>query len=70
MDGLVVMIDSVLGTDGGVRMTGGGFGGYIVALVPTAMVEQVKAVVNSRYEKEFGLAPSIYLCTATQVAFR
>jgi galactokinase len=70
MDGLVDMIDSVLGTNGGVRMTGGGFGGCVVALVPTAMVEQVKAVVNSRYEKEFGLAPNIYLCTATQGAFR
>jgi galactokinase len=70
MDGLVAMIDSVLGTKGGVRMTGGGFGGCVVALVPTAMVEQVKDVVNSRYEKEFGLAPSIYLCNATQGAFR
>lgn len=70
MDGLVDMIDSVLGTNGGVRMTGGGFGGCVVALVPTAMVEQVKDVVNSRYEKEFGLAPSIYLCSATQGAFR
>ncbi len=70
MDGLVEMIDSVLGVEGGVRMTGGGFGGCIVALVPTSMVEQVKDVVNSRYEKEFGLSPSIYLCIATQGAFR
>ncbi len=70
MDGLVEMIDSVLGTDGGVRMTGGGFGGCVVALVPTALVESVKDVVNSRYEKEFGLKASIYQCTATQGAFR
>ena len=70
MDGLVEMIDSVLGTDGGVRMTGGGFGGCVVALVPTAMVELVKDVVNSRYEKEFGLKASFYLCIATQGAFR
>lgn len=70
MDGLVEIIDSVLGVNGGVRMTGGGFGGCVVSLVPTAMVEQVKDAVNSRYEKEFGLAPSIYLCTATQGAFR
>ncbi len=70
MDGLVEIIDRVIGTKGGVRMTGGGFGGCVIALVPAAMVEQVKAVVNSRYEKEFGLAPSIYLCTATQGAFR
>ncbi|MCJ8292939.1 MAG: galactokinase [Colwellia sp.] len=70
MDGLVEMIDSVLGTKGGVRMTGGGFGGCVVALVPTALVEQVKDVVNSNYEKEFGLKPSIYLCNASQGAFR
>ena len=70
MDGLVEMIDRVLSTDGGVRMTGGGFGGCVVALVPTAMVEQIKDVVNNNYEKEFGLKPSIYLCTATQGAFR
>ncbi|WP_057831462.1 galactokinase [Colwellia sp. TT2012] len=70
MDGLVAMIDGVLGSKGGVRMTGGGFGGCVVALVPTALVEQVKDVVNSRYEQEFGLKPSIYLCIATQGAFR
>ncbi|ALO34919.1 galactokinase [Colwellia sp. MT41] len=70
MDGLVDMIDGVLGSKGGVRMTGGGFGGCVVALVPTALVEQVKQVVNNNYEKEFGLKPSIYYCTATQGAFR
>jgi galactokinase len=70
MDGLVEMIAGVLGTNGGVRMTGGGFGGCVVALVPTDMVERVKTVVNSRYEKEFTLTPSIYLCSATQGAFR
>lgn len=70
MDGLVNIIDSVLGTSGGVRMTGGGFGGCVVALVPKPMVEQVKNVVNSRYEEEFSLKPSFYLCTATRGAFR
>jgi galactokinase len=69
MDGLVAIIDSVLGTSGGVRMTGGGFGGCVVALVPITMVEQVNDVVNSRYEKEFKLKPSVYLCSATQGAF-
>ena len=70
MDGLVEIIDSVLGSNGGVRMTGGGFGGCVVALVPADLVEQVKEVVNSRYEEEYFLKPSIYLCTATQGAFR
>jgi len=70
MDGLVEMIDGVLGVEGGVRMTGGGFGGCIVALVPTGLVAQVKDVVNNNYEKEFGLKPSIYHCMATKGAFR
>ena len=70
MDGLVEMIDEVLGDKGGVRMTGGGFGGCVVALVPNNLVMQVNEVVNNKYERQFGLKPSIYLCTATQGAFR
>jgi len=70
MDGLVDMIDGVVGDEGGVRMTGGGFGGCVVALVPTELVAQVEYVVNNKYESAFGLTPSIYLCTATQGAFR
>ncbi len=70
MDGLVAMIDKVLGSEGGVRMTGGGFGGCIVALVPTSLVERVENVVINNYENDFGLKPSIYHCSATQGAFR
>lgn len=70
IDGLVEMIDEVLGDKGGVRMTGGGFGGCVVALVPNYLVTQVTDVVNNQYERQFGLKPSIYLCTATQGAFR
>ena len=70
MDGLVAIIDNLLGTKGGVRMTGGGFGGCVVALVPSAMVAELTDVVNNHYPQQFGLKPSIYLCTATQGAFR
>jgi galactokinase len=70
MDGLVDIIDSVLGINGGVRMTGGGFGGCVVALVPTTMVTKLTEVVNSQYPQQFTLKPSIYLCTATKGAFR
>lgn len=45
MDGLVKIIDSVLGVEGGVRMTGVGFGGCVVALVPAHMNKHVKSVV-------------------------
>lgn len=70
MDGLVKMIDHVLADKGGVRMTGGGFGGCVVALVPSNLVARVNEVVNNQYENQFGLKPSVYLCTATQGAFR
>ena len=70
MDGLVAMIDSVLGTKGGVRMTGGGFGGCVVALVPNNLVTKVTDIINNKYEQEFGLTASIYHCTTSQGAFR
>ncbi|WP_407247121.1 hypothetical protein [Klebsiella aerogenes] len=37
-------------TGGGVRMTGGGFGGCIVALIPEALVEKVQQAVAAQYE--------------------
>jgi len=70
MDGLVDMVAKVIGIKGGVRMTGGGFGGCVVALVPTELVTDVIETVNCNYENSFGLKPSIYHCTATQGAFR
>ena len=70
VDFLVEIIDSVLGKEGGVRMTGGGFGGCVVALVPTVMIAELTDVVNREYPQKFDLKPSIYLCTATQGAFR
>jgi galactokinase len=70
IDGLVEMIGDVLGDKGGVRMTGGGFGGCVVALVPHELVPQIESVITNTYESQFGLTPDIYLCTATQGAFR
>lgn len=70
MDGLVAMIDEVLGSQGGVRMTGGGFGGCIVALTPTSLIEQLTEKVEKEYPNQFGLEPSIYVCSASQGAFR
>ncbi|NQY36604.1 MAG: galactokinase [Alteromonadaceae bacterium] len=70
MDGLVDIIDEAVGSHGGVRMTGGGFGGCVVALVPESMVTELTGIVNKVYPQQFGLTPSIYLCKATQGAFR
>lgn len=64
IDLLVEMVKEVIGEEGGVRMTGGGFGGCIVALVPPKLVERVTSVVQERYQRETGLKESIYVCKA------
>ena len=69
IDYLVEIIGEVLGKSGGVRMTGGGFGGCVVALVPSDKVEAVKQVVADKYSDETGYSADIYVCTATQGAF-
>ena len=69
IDYLIEIIGEVLGETGGVRMTGGGFGGCVVALVPTDSVDAVKQVVADKYFDETGYKADIYVCTATQGAF-
>ncbi|MBA8783894.1 galactokinase [Aeromonas caviae] len=62
IDALVDMIKEIIGSRGGVRMTGGGFGGCVVALVPRALTPVVCEQVNSRYPLLSGLQPNIYIC--------
>ena len=64
VDALVDIVKNVIGENGGVRMTGGGFGGCIVALVPPTLVNEVKAAVEELYESATGLKESIYVCQA------
>lgn len=70
LDGLVTIIDEIVGEEGGVRMTGGGFGGCVVALVPKAKVHQVFEAVSHQYPEQFGLTPDIYVCSTADGAFR
>ncbi|BFT32301.1 galactokinase [Alteromonas sp. D210916BOD_24] len=69
IDYLVEIIDEVLGSSGGVRMTGGGFGGCVVALAPTDKVDAVKHVVQEKYFDRTGYHADIYVCNASQGAF-
>jgi galactokinase len=48
----------------GARMTGAGFGGCAVALVPRVAAGRFAAGVAKRYEAEVGLAPAVYVCAA------
>ncbi|MEZ8988928.1 galactokinase [Vibrio breoganii] len=68
VDTLVEIVKNVVGSAGGVRMTGGGFGGCIVALVPPSLVEGIKSSVEQQYEAATGLKESIYVCQAKQGA--
>ncbi|UUI62843.1 galactokinase [Aeromonas salmonicida] len=61
IDALVDIIKEIIGSRGGVRMTGGGFGGCVVALVPHALTSTVCEQVNARYPQVSGLQPSIYI---------
>ena len=64
IDTLVEIVKQVIGDQGGVRMTGGGFGGCIVAVMPPQLVEPVKAAVEAQYQAVTGLKESIYVCQA------
>ena len=70
LDGLVCIIKSVINDAGGVRMTGGGFGGCVVALIPAELEQAVIAVVEAQYSSQFGLEAEIYRCHASTGAFR
>ena len=65
VDALVDIVKSVLGNAGGVRMTGGGFGGCVVALMPDEFVPRVRAAVAEEYPAASGLNASIYVCHAS-----
>jgi len=52
----------VLGTSGGVRLTGGGFGGCVICLLPQNMVSNVHDAVIKQYFKKTGLKETVYIC--------
>ncbi len=49
-------------------MTGGGFGGCVVALLPATLVDDVCTVVQREYPKRTGLQADIFVCEASQDA--
>lgn len=65
IDTLVQIIKTILGERGGVRMTGGGFGGCVVALMPLGLVDSVRSAVAQQYEAQSGLKETFYVCKAS-----
>ena len=70
IDGLVEIIKARIGSEGGVRMTGGGFGGCVVALLRPERLNEVIAAIELEYQARFGLKADSYVCRASAGAGR
>jgi galactokinase len=70
IDQLVEIIKSAIGEAGGVRMTGGGFGGCVVALVPERLVEAARLAVARDYRAPNGEQATVHVCRAAAGAGR
>lgn len=65
IDYLVELAQVAIGKNGGARMTGGGFGGCIVCLVPNEKVEALRKLIAENYQKQTGIQETFYVCTAS-----
>ena len=61
IDHIVTLVSDIAGERGGVRMTGGGFGGCVVALLPHALVAPCQAALAENYRAPNGKSAEIYL---------
>jgi galactokinase len=61
LDELVDVLQTAIGPDGGARMTGGGFGGCAVALLPAARVDAVRAATQRHYRSPGGQPGTVYI---------
>ena len=59
VDALADCLSKAIGEDGGARMTGGGFGGAVVAVLRKAQLERVTAAISAGYAQPDGTAPLI-----------
>jgi len=69
IDVLVDIVRQAIGDEGGVRMTGGGFGGCVVAFVPTSFENHIVENTRSEYLQKTGLEAEIFVCRASDGAF-
>jgi len=68
VDLIVKIVDEIIGDHGGVRMTGGGFGGCVIALVPPQYIGEIKSKLNTDYTAETGLTAEFHICKASRGA--
>ena len=70
LDFLVDVISTEMSGVGGVRMTGGGFGGCVVSIMPKEKIPSVISSVKTYYSKFSGMEADFYQCTTSSGAFR
>lgn len=68
LDALVTIAQIAIGADGGARMTGGGFGGCVVALVPVEKVPKVRHAIETNYRAPNGESAHVNVCTPSEGA--
>lgn len=66
IDALVEIAQNAIGEEGGARMTGGGFGGCVVALLPGAKVHGVREAIETKYRAPNGEKAHIYVCKPSE----
>lgn len=70
VDHLVSLLQQVIGPRGGARMTGGGFGGCVVAVLPREQVPAAEAAVAQGYRSPEGEAGWVFVTRAAAGAAR
>lgn len=64
IDELAAIVNHTLDGFGGARMTGGGFGGCVVALVPDSRLEDVRVAISKGYRSPSGEHANVFVCSA------
>ncbi len=62
VDRLADIMTTALGGEGGVRMTGGGFGGCVIAVARAALVPAVVKAIADEYRTPDGLPADVFVC--------
>ncbi len=68
IDCIVDILGTVIGDRGGVRMTGGGFGGCVVALLSSELIPDARGALANAYERRTGLRETTFVCQAAEGA--
>lgn len=69
IDRLVQILQAAGNGQAGARMTGGGFGGCVVSIAPSAVIPQLMKAVEELYQEETGCVPTLIPAKASAGAF-